>query len=555
MKIKKFTIPVMTVIIMTSQLMGCASVSSNEMLELLEAGESIEIEVALPAYYEEEQGKNILSEWTELGSQSNYKEYRLAFDDIFYNYSFDTGMKNGPAYIDLEGNWTNNSTLYYAMLNKVFAEKLASTDATDALTEAIQENYVDIEEPSTTEARAVAINAYFNLFSDNAEAYANPNSTLTRGEFLAGLAKADTPVNKDLTASAEMLAAVGSETSQVILAELTEADSYLNLADKSLDAVTFNGTISKAEAVYTIVQRYFADEFKATTGKESAYADTKNAGNIASRAGYINEEENKYPDKWKAYTLSSMLQNPDKGMDESFYKSYVVAKQVGLLPDGTTDTCYDEAITKAEAIDLILRAYEAIAERDGYKTTSELGLNEGSVVGRGDQSEVNNGSDAQGTVEDADLVDGTSLTQEELDKLNAEATTDAQKEALDAYETITKEGSWTDAYGVTYTEVVGKPDGSWRRMTDAEAEKTLETADPVNDINYFLADAELKGKDWVKYDTVTGKVYYDPYEYAPVLEAKVEEGRRISQVDEDLSAEEVKELLGEERYNELFGGN
>lgn len=157
------------------------------------------------------------------------------------------------------------------------------------------------------------------------------------------------------------------------------------------------------------------------------------------------------------------------------------------------------------------------------------------------------------SVEEEPVAEDVPLTQEELDTLKSQATTDAQKEALDAYENITKEGTWTDAYGVTYTEVVGKPDGSWRRMTDAEAEKTLETADPVNDINYFLADAELKGKDWVKYDTVTGKVYYDPYEYAPVLEAKVEEGRRISQVDEDLSAEEVKELLGEERYRELFG--
>ena len=209
------------------------------------------------------------------------------------------------------------------------------------------------------------------------------------------------------------------------------------------------------------------------------------------------------------------------------------------LSNESFDKELDEAITKAESIDLILRAYEAIVERDGYKTTSELGLNEGSVVGRGDQSEVNSGSDAQGTVENADLVEGTALTQEELDKLNAEATTDDQKKALDAYETITKEGSWTSPNGVTYTEVVGKPDGSWRRMTDAEAEKTLATADPVNDINYFLADAELKGKDWVKYDTVTGKVYYDPYEYAPVLKAKVEENRRISEVDEDLSADEV----------------
>ena len=504
----------MTVIIMTSQLMGCASVSSNEMLELLEAGESIEIEVALPAYYEEEQGKNILSEWTELGSQSNYKEYRLAFDDIFHNYSFETGKKNGPAYIDLEGNWTNNSTLYYAMLNKVFAEKLASTDGFDSLVEAIQENYVDIEEPSTTEARAVAINAYFNLFSDNAEAYANPNSTLTRGEFLAGLAKADTPVDKELTASPEMLASIGEESELVILAELTEADSYLNIADKSLDAVTFHGTISKAEAVYTVVQRYFADEFKATTGKESAYADTKNAGNIALRAGYINEKEKSYPDKWKAYTLSSMLQNPDKGMDEEFYKAYVVAKQIGLLPDGTTDTCYDEAITKAEAIDLILRAYEAIVERDGYKTTSELGLNEGSVVGRGDSETVENG-EAEGNVGadvevDGEVVEGSTLTQEEIEELKASATTSNEKLYIDIYEQITQNGSYTDEYG-TLSKAVGKPDGSWRRMTDAEAQAIIAQGEDAE--GYYAAEAELESSSsiWCYMDDRTGTVYYDYY--------------------------------------------
>ena len=43
------------------------------------------------------------------------------------------------------------------------------------------------------------------------------------------------------------------------------------------------------------------------------------------------------------------------------------------LSDKTFDKELDEAITKSEAIDLILRAYEAIAKRDGYATTSELG--------------------------------------------------------------------------------------------------------------------------------------------------------------------------------------
>lgn len=545
MKIKKFTIPVMTVIIMTSQLMGCASVTSDEMLELLETGESIEIEVALPAYYEEEQGEEILSEWTELGLQENNKEYRLAFDDATYTHSAGEVGKNGPMYIDLKGNWTNNSTLYYAMMNKVFVEKYWKNNETkDKLREAILETYVDIDESDSAKVKDSAIiNAYFSLFNDHEVGYANPNSTLTRGEFLAGLAKADTPVNKDLTASAEMLAAVGSETSQVILAELTEADSYLNLADKSLDAVTFNGTISKAEAVYTIVQRYFADEFKATTGKESAYADTKNAGNIALRAGYINEEENKYPDKWKAYTLSSMLQNPDKGMDESFYKSYVVAKQVGLIEG--TETNYDEAITKAEAIDLILKAYEAIAKRDGYSTDQQDGLNEGSVINRGDQSEVNNG-EYNGAGEDVEvegeIVEGTALTQEEIDELKATAETDLAKENVEIYETIINGGTYTGSYGGVYDKVVGKPDNSWRRMTDAEAQAILDQGKDAE--GYYAAEAELEGKNWFYMDGKTGTVYYDYYAWLENAKANPRPQKEIKILTPETDPELYRALKG-----------
>ena len=351
--------------------MGCASVSSNEMLELLEAGESIEIEVALPAYYEEEQGKNILSEWTELGLLETNKEFRLAFDDATYTHSAGEVGKNGPMYVDLDGNWTNNSTLYYAMMNKTFVEKYWNDNTTkDSLRESLLEAYVDVDENDSEKVRdAVIINAYFNLFNDHEEAYANPNSTLTRGEFLAGLVKADTPVDKELANSPEFLACIGEQTDLTLIAELADNHSYLNSEDKSLDAVTFNGTISKAEAVYTIVQRYFADEFKSVTGKEEAYADTKNAGNIALRAKFINEEEKSYPDKWKS---------------------------------GVTDSNWDEAITKAEAIDLIIKAYEAIAKRDGYATNQQDGLNEGSVVGRGDQSEVNNG-EYNGAGEDVEV--------------------------------------------------------------------------------------------------------------------------------------------------------
>ena len=156
-------------------------------------------------------------------------------------------------------------------------------------------------------------------------------------------------------------------------------------------------------------------------------------------------------------------------------------------------------------------------------------------------------------VEEEAVAEDVPLTQEELDKLNAEATTDAQKEALDAYETITKEGTWTDAYGVTYTEVVGKPDGSWRRMTDAEAEKTLETAGITSD-EYYYAQAELQGKDYVEYDTVTGIVYYDPYKFVEAIQPVLEESRRKNEAGGDIvSEEEIRQILGDEAAKELFG--
>ena len=50
MKIKKVIIPVMSIIIMTSQMTGCAAVNSREMVKMIDAGQNITIEVAKPSY-------------------------------------------------------------------------------------------------------------------------------------------------------------------------------------------------------------------------------------------------------------------------------------------------------------------------------------------------------------------------------------------------------------------------------------------------------------------------------------------------------------------------
>ncbi len=406
MNIKRIILPVMTVIVLTSQLMGCASVSSNEMLEMLEQGESIEIEVAMPSYLEEEQGTETELNWEELGYIDTYRDFRSVFDDTLFIHSAGETGKNGPAYIDLEGNWTNNSTLYYAMMNKVFMEDYWNVSETkDKLLEAVQSAYVDIDTSDTASNKESAvINAYFNIFKDNEPGYANMNSTLTRGEFLGGLVKADTPVDKSLTADEALETLVGNNENNVLASQALE-NSYLDIATSSLDELTYNGVISKAEAVYSVVHRYFGDELSTVDVKQSAYADTKNAGNIALRAGYAEKDETgniNYKPKYKSYVIASMVQNPEKGIDEEIYKAMVIAKQYNLISG--TESAWDEAITKGEAIQLIMNTYKGIVVRDGYITDAQDGLSEGQVVDRetGSSSE----SEASGTIE---YKDGLSI--------------------------------------------------------------------------------------------------------------------------------------------------
>lgn len=527
MKIKKLIIPTITMLIMCSQIMGCASVSSKEMVEMLREGSTIEIEVAVPSYYEEEQGTESNLAWTELGSQSNYQEFRMGFDDLFKVMSFDQGKKNGPCYIDLEGNWTNNSTLHYAMQNKVFMDILKDSDTIKSLTEYVQSNYVDVDESDEKTIRDIAINAYFSLFDDNEVGYANKNSTLTRGEFLAGLVKSDTPVDATIQSNSDLVALVGSDSEQVKLASQALDDSYLDVQSKSLDKTTFNGTITRAEAIYTIVQRYFSEEYAQVTGKEKSYSDTANAQDIALRAGIKDKKTNEVPDRWKAGILSLMVNEPNKGMDNELYKAMVVSKQIGLIE--SEESNWDEALTKGEAIELIINANKAIVARDGYAVDAEIGLNEGQAIDRedGTDTEIEGANASQGEVSNqGDIVEGTALTQEEIDELKANVD-DVTKIGFEAYEALSKGESYTDSYGCEIKEIVGKPgDTSWRQMTDEEAQAALE-----KDINDIIADAELNAGTWNDY--YNGKIYFNPYEYIEAMQKRNDPNRVENKVYSD----------------------
>lgn len=249
-----------------------------------------------------------------------------------------------------------------------------------------------------------------------------------------------------------------------------------------------------------------------------------------------------------------MLQNPEKGMDEEFYKAYVVAKQHNLLPSGVTDSNWDEAITKAEAIDLILKSYEAIAKRDGYATNQQDGLNEGSVVGRGDSTSVDSETTNTADVEiDGEILEDTGITEEEFEEFKATAT-GALKNNIDRYEKIKANGSYTDSDGTVWDKVVGTPgDTSWRKMTDEQAQQILATADPSSD-EYYAAESELEGANWSTIDAETGTVYFDFYEYLKVAQAEVQE--RLNSAEQKIIDNAIMDReQNPEEWDEMMGGD
>lgn len=117
------------------------------------------------------------------------------------------------------------------------------------------------------------------------------------------------------------------------------------------------------------------------------------------------------------------------------------------------------------------------------------------------------------TAAEEELAEETILTQKELDELKANAPTDQAKENVEIYEAITNSGSWTDESG-TYTKVVGKPDGSWRRMTDEEAQAIVDTGAMTKEA--FLAQCEIEGTSFIR--VIADTVYLDAYAYREAVD-------------------------------------
>lgn len=301
---------------------------------------SMEVNVTLPESIE--QGEQQPITWEQLALLTTTPSLRKSWDDILKITPNDTG-KNGILFVDVDGNNEPNNTLRVAMHNREFTKQLKDEATRLELANASASEYADIEVTDTDKAVYMGINGYFNLLPDNTPNYSNPDSTITRSEFMAMVYRAETPV-QDIESDDTFTTAVGESEYNVYAQSIAE-DSYLDITSKSLNNLTYNGTITRAEAVYLLMQHYFSSELATVETKGIKFEDAKDSGKATETTG----------DYSKSDALNSALQNPDKGMPTELYKALALAKEIGLVG---TETRWDEGLTKSEAVELTLIALE-----------------------------------------------------------------------------------------------------------------------------------------------------------------------------------------------------
>ena len=274
-------------------------------------------------------GSGLTISWTPVGELTDHAELRASIDK-YLGVTGEGKNKQGSLYTNIKGKNDYNNVFSVAMNNSA-VEKALNTNK-NFIANAACNSYTDLDIDDEEKCVNMALNAYFNLLPDGTEA--NADASLTRAQFMAMVMRADTPVTEIQTDTAFEKSVGQSEYNKY--AQSVNKDSYLTLNNQ-----LYNSSMTRAEAVYTIVSRYYTDSLKNASSSASCYTDAKDGGAIAKSD--------------RASALNNSISNPDSGMDRELYKSLCVAKEKNLLTSARSR--WDEAITKNEAIALLRSVY------------------------------------------------------------------------------------------------------------------------------------------------------------------------------------------------------
>ncbi len=339
MKIKRVILPTITMVIIASQLFGCASTTKQEAYDMMRETEQIELEYAVPDYDSNaEESKVELLPWLQLSSLETHPELRTAFEELV-GVTGTTGNKEGILYTNpLTTQADQNITLLLAIKNSQFRGYLVSPDELAKLGEIAAENYTDIDVDDVN-APYATINAYFELLPDQEDGQFDGDATISRAQAMALLMRATTQVNEAQAPDedADFTKAVG-ETQYTNFAAPMNEYTYLN-TENGLNDKNFSSAMSKGEYIY-LLANYYSQDFQAymdNNGFKNNTYDEDVTISTVSDAGDI--------------SFSEAISDSSKGVPSDMYKAFQTAINMNLITESDLED-WDSAITKGEAIRL-----------------------------------------------------------------------------------------------------------------------------------------------------------------------------------------------------------
>ena len=382
MVVKKIVLSVLTVALITSQLAGCAMLQKDELLDMISNGDTITIEMTVPNWTPDSAKQLADLSWEELAQSQAYitTGFRGSVDtalNINTVTTKDGNTKQGCMYTVVKNGeevQSGNTSMRDAFRNKAFIKYWNDGNVQNSLTEAVDYAYTDIDHTSQYALTAV-LNAYYNLFNDgdNDTTYGATQS-LTREQFMTMAFKAGNGVKELSDYTAFLAATGGKETYYTPYAAQMADHSFLKISNGSLNGTNIATPISKAEAVYMLVDTYLkseVDKVLASGEKLSAFG-YKDAGDQVAELGINADGTSKSVEN---NLLAYLVNNQgEKGIDHNLMAYLAVAEKYNL--GNGIDLAGDlfSSISKDEAIRLLANTFEAENEVYGYLTNTEYGI-------------------------------------------------------------------------------------------------------------------------------------------------------------------------------------
>lgn len=410
---KKSTMGIIAVVAVVA-MAGCSLLETPELYNALKQGEDIEVQVYAEGKTAGETNYTFEEAQVNLFHKTTHETERELIDALFgvKEVDFTDGEhgKIGCLYVNSKNIGSEYVSFVDALRNKVFNERLAEEGVQQELARIGSSAYSDVD--ADKYGLEAAFNAYYGLLGDEVDRETgvikfNPEGILTRGEFYSFIGRADSCVadwdehlpNPDITEGYERLrvyAEVGEDGWDMVApAAAYEQYAYLN-SKTGLTSNTYNGAISKIEAIYMLMNLKEMEEYMGVPefNGENEFIDLRDGGRMLEDSiesiRVSNELEVEDPDPtvpagtkkamdgYAHGVLIRMFNTTGVGVSEAdrgkapteLYRAMVMAKELGIVGE---DSRYDVPITRAEAINLFMQVQQARTERSDYYSKTESG--------------------------------------------------------------------------------------------------------------------------------------------------------------------------------------